>query len=123
MIHLQLAHSIDLRPLTTLNAVGKRQVSESNAANVISEASTKHNDFDCVVIDDEDYYSCDSLILDSEKGSVAWNDESDLDVESNYINISPLIYVAELLIKKLFLQVYVMSRLDAPTATAFLSIS
>lgn len=121
MIHLQLAHSIDLRPLTTLNAVGKRQVSENNAANVISEASTKHNDFDCVVIDDEDYYSCDSLILDSEKGSVAWNDESDLDVESNYIN--PLIYVTERLIIKLFLQVYVMSRLDAPTAIAFLSIS
>lgn len=90
IIHLQLAHSIDLRPLTAINnGIGKRQVLENSTANIISpipvEASVKHTDFECVVIDDEDYYSCDSLILDSEKGSVAWNDDSDLDVESNLI--------------------------------------
>jgi hypothetical protein len=91
IIHLQLAHSIDLRPLTALNGIGKRQVSENDTATLIppipAEASVKHNEFECVVIDDEDYYSCDSLILDSEKGSVTWNDESDLDVESNLILI------------------------------------
>jgi hypothetical protein len=88
IIHLQLAHSIDLRPLTGLNGIGKRRVAETNAATLIppippEASSVKHNDFDCVVIDDEDYYSCDSLVLDSERGSITWNDESDLDVESN----------------------------------------
>jgi len=48
------------------------------------EMRYKKNDLDMLKIEDEDYYSCDSITLDSEMCSEEWND-SDLDVESMLI--------------------------------------